>query len=85
VIHIEGSCQSSSGNWSTIGYGILSDLPLFPSDGISAVVVAGASIHVAMSTMIGAWSAFTLRNFLSRDRIDDSVNLMVKLPILSSS
>jgi hypothetical protein len=94
VIPIEGSCRSSSGNWSTIGYGVPSNLPFFSGDGVSTVVISGIGFNVVTSTMITVRSALALRDFFSRDMIDDSINLMmgrpqvaslVILPILSSS
>jgi hypothetical protein len=77
MIRIEGSYRSSSGNWSTIGYSTASNLPLFSGDSISTVVIAGASLDVATSTVISMRATFALRDFISRYMIDDSINLVM--------
>jgi hypothetical protein len=52
MVRVEGSYRGFNGNWSTIGYGAASDLPLLIGDGVSTVVVAGTSFNVATSVAI---------------------------------
>jgi hypothetical protein len=63
-------------NPSIIGYGVASTLPLFPGDGISAIVIAATGFGIASPITIDAWGALALEKLDSRMRVDDSINLM---------
>jgi hypothetical protein len=77
VIRVESFCRSSSENPSVIGYGVASNLPLFLGDSVSDIVNAGAGFDIATSTTIDTWGALASREFASRSRVDDGINLVV--------
>jgi hypothetical protein len=78
VIRVEGSYRNSRGNSSVVGYSIASNLPLFLSDGVSAIIVVGAGFDVAVPTTIDAWGMFTFGGSFSINRVEDGVNLVMR-------